>query len=84
MPSAAQAEKVEAQQQAEECRAQVAGIQAEMHSLRIQLGHAATRPAPTPAPLQPLHNPGVAACHPLQSVLGDHFTFDSSISCWLC
>ncbi|KAL0041505.1 hypothetical protein WJX79_005695 [Trebouxia sp. C0005] len=64
-----QAEKLEAQQQAEEYRAQVTGIQAEMRSLP-QLGHAATRPAPSPAPLQPLHNPGVAACHPLQSVLG--------------
>jgi len=84
IPSVAQTEKLEAQQQTEECRAQVAGIQAEMHSLRIQLGHAATRPAPSPAPLQPMHNPGVAACHPLQSVLGNHFTFHSSISCCLC
>ena len=78
MFSAAQAEKLEAQQQAEECRAQVAGIQAEMHSLNIQLGHTATRAAPSLAALQPLtgchpsHNPGVAACHPLQSVLGEH------------
>ena len=72
MFSAAQAEKLEAQQQAEECRAQVTGIQAEMHCMRIQLGHTATRAAPSLAPLQPLHNPGVAACHPLQSVLGEH------------
>ena len=67
-----QAEKLEAQQQSEDCKAQMASIQADMHSLRIQLEHAAARPAPGPPPLQPNISPGVAAFHPLQSVLGMH------------
>lgn len=66
-----QAEKLEAQQQAEECKAQMASIQADMHSLRIQLEHAAARPAPGLPPLQPSASPGLAAFHPLQSVLGE-------------
>ena len=65
-----QAEKLEAQQQSEECKAQMVSIQADMHSLRIQLEHAAARPAPGPPPLQPSVSPGLAPCHPLQSVLG--------------
>ena len=67
-----QAEKMEAQQQAEDCRAQMVVMQADMHTLRFQLAQAAARPSPPPPqPLtQPQGSPTHLLCHPLQSVLG--------------
>ena len=67
-----QADKVEAMQEAEECRGQVASLQADMQGLRVQLTHAAARPTLTLDP-PVLHTQSTYAqllCHPLQSVLG--------------
>lgn len=65
-----QADKEEAVQQAEESRSQVAAMQADMHSLRLQLAHATARPIPA-LPLRHTHSSHAQLlCHPLQSVLG--------------
>ena len=76
-----QAEKVEAQQQAEDCRAQMVMMQADMHTLRLQLAQAAARPSLPPAqPLpQPHFSPSKLLCHPLQSVLGRAGTLQWSL-----
>ena len=66
-----QADKVEAMQEAEECRGQMASLQADMHSLRVQLAHATARPTSSLSPPEPhTHTQTQLLCHPLQSVLG--------------
>ena len=51
--TALQADKVEAMQEAEECRGPVASLQADMHGLKVQLAHAAAPALPTPPSPKP-------------------------------